>query len=52
MDFQFGDNSFARHCAAANAQGIPLAYYDSDTVTFDLDVPSDLPGTPSPSSKQ
>lgn len=42
LAFQFGVASFARHCAAAKDSGIPVALYNSDTVTFDLDLPEDL----------
>lgn len=40
--FQFGEASFAGHCAAAKDLEIPVALYNSDTVTFDLDLPEDL----------
>lgn len=40
--FQFGDKSFEKHLAAARAQKIPTALYDSDTVTLDVDLPEDL----------
>lgn len=40
--FQFGENSFARHQSAAELKGLPTALYESDTVSFDLDVPEDL----------
>lgn len=46
FDFQFGANSFAVHRAQAVARNIPLAIYDSDTVTVDLDVPEDLDSFP------
>lgn len=42
LEFQFGDNSFQKHSAAAAANNVPLALYESDTVTLDLDVPEDL----------
>jgi len=42
LAFQFGENSFAKHCAAAQAAEIHINIYDSDTVSFDLDVPEDL----------
>jgi 2-phospho-L-lactate guanylyltransferase len=42
LAFQFGEASFARHCAAANGLNIPVTVYNSDTVTFDLDLPEDL----------
>lgn len=42
LDFQFGENSFEKHCAAAQCAGLQVLRYDSDTVSFDLDVPEDL----------
>jgi 2-phospho-L-lactate guanylyltransferase len=42
LDFQFGENSFAKHHNAAQRAGLKILQYDSDTVTFDLDVPEDL----------
>jgi 2-phospho-L-lactate guanylyltransferase (CobY/MobA/RfbA family) len=44
--FHFGVNSFAKHVAAADANEIPYTSYNSDTVTFDLDVPEDLNNSP------
>jgi 2-phospho-L-lactate/phosphoenolpyruvate guanylyltransferase len=43
--FQFGENSFAKHHAAAIEQEIGIELYNSDTVAFDLDVPEDLQKT-------
>lgn len=40
--FQFGDNSFSKHCAEANMKSIPIVLYDSDTVALDLDLPEDM----------
>jgi 2-phospho-L-lactate/phosphoenolpyruvate guanylyltransferase len=40
--FHFGDKSFDKHVADAQANKIPIATYNSDTVTFDLDLPEDL----------
>lgn len=42
IPFQFGENSFGKHSASANAQAIPIVEYTSDTVTLDLDTPQDL----------
>ena len=42
IDFQFGENSFAKHCIAAERAGLDILHYDTDTVAFDLDVPEDL----------
>jgi 2-phospho-L-lactate guanylyltransferase len=43
LSYQFGENSFAKHCAAAQRAGLEIFRYDSDTTSFDLDVPEDLP---------
>lgn len=40
--FHFGDKSFDKHVADAQAHNVPIAMYNSDTVTFDLDLPEDL----------
>ncbi len=40
--FQFGENSFDAHRAQAARSKYQVEIYDSDTVTFDLDVPEDL----------
>lgn len=42
IEFQFGENSFAKHCAAAGRAGLKIAHYDSETIAFDLDIPEDL----------
>jgi 2-phospho-L-lactate guanylyltransferase len=42
MPFCFGENSFARHLAAAAALGAAARVYDSPTLRFDLDTPADL----------
>lgn len=42
LAYEFGENSFAKHCAAAERAGLEIVRYDSDTVAFDLDVPEDL----------
>ncbi len=42
VPFQFGDKSFVRHKLAASDAGLDIQVYDSDTVTFDLDLPEDL----------
>lgn len=42
LPFCFGENSFARHLAAAAAAGLTPAIYDSPTLRFDLDTPADL----------
>ncbi|MEZ4862097.1 MAG: 2-phospho-L-lactate guanylyltransferase [Caldilineaceae bacterium] len=40
--FAFGNKSFARHCALAQAAGVALATYHSPTLAFDVDWPQDL----------
>lgn len=40
--FQFGENSFDAHLAQAAGSKCQVKIYNSDTVTFDLDVPEDL----------
>lgn len=40
--FGFGAGSFAKHRAAAEAAGIPLAVVDRSGLAFDLDTPGDL----------
>jgi 2-phospho-L-lactate guanylyltransferase len=42
LPFCFGANSFVRHLSAARAAGYAPAVYDSPTLRFDLDTPSDL----------
>ncbi len=42
FDFKFGENSFAAHLAEAQSGNWQVQVYDSDTVTFDLDMPEDL----------
>jgi 2-phospho-L-lactate guanylyltransferase len=41
LAYQFGENSFEKHCAAAKRAGLQILRYDSDTVAFDLDLPED-----------
>ncbi|MBI4672916.1 MAG: 2-phospho-L-lactate guanylyltransferase [Chloroflexi bacterium] len=41
LPYQFGEDSFAKHCAAARGAGLKILRYDSDTVAFDLDLPED-----------
>lgn len=40
--FQFGENSFSAHLAQVAGSRYQVATYESDNVTFDLDVPEDL----------
>ena len=42
IGFHFGDKSFDKHVADAQTNNIPVSTYNSDTVTFDLDLPEDL----------
>lgn len=39
--YEFGKDSGAKHVAQARAKGWRIAFYESDTVTLDLDVPLD-----------
>lgn len=39
LPFCFGEDSFARHLAAARAAGLIVQVYDSPTLRFDLDLP-------------
>lgn len=41
IPFAFGPDSFARHCALAEAHGLPCRVYHSPTLAFDVDLPAD-----------
>lgn len=41
FDFHFGEDSFARHSAAAAARGLALAVHRDDALAFDVDTPDD-----------
>jgi 2-phospho-L-lactate guanylyltransferase len=41
VQFAFGPDSFAAHCAAADAAGAPPRVYRSPTIALDLDTPDD-----------
>jgi 2-phospho-L-lactate guanylyltransferase len=41
IEFAFGTNSFAAHCAAARAASVEPAIYRADGTAFDLDTPED-----------
>jgi 2-phospho-L-lactate guanylyltransferase len=41
IEFAFGTNSFAAHCAAARAVGVEPVIYRAASVAFDLDTPED-----------
>lgn len=42
IDYQFGDDSFARHCKLAKEAGARLEICDLPSLTLDLDVPEDF----------
>ena len=41
IEFAFGPDSFAAHCAAARAAGVEPVVYRANSVAFDLDTPED-----------
>jgi 2-phospho-L-lactate guanylyltransferase len=41
IQFAFGPDSFAAHCAAARAAGVEPDVYRADGIAFDLDTPQD-----------
>jgi 2-phospho-L-lactate guanylyltransferase len=41
IQFAFGPDSFAAHCAAARAAGVEPLIYRADGIAFDLDTPDD-----------
>jgi 2-phospho-L-lactate guanylyltransferase len=42
IDFDFGENSFARHCERVKAAGARLEVVELPTLGLDLDLPEDL----------
>ena len=42
IDYVFGENSFERHCAAAEACGARLEIVDLPSLALDMDLPEDL----------
>lgn len=42
LRFAFGLHSFAYHCALAQLAGLPCQLFQSSTLSFDLDSPTDL----------
>lgn len=42
LDFDFGPDSFRRHCDQAGRKGLIVCVVDSPTLAFDLDRPQDL----------
>ena len=42
LDFEFGPDSFRRHCEQAKRKGLAVYVIDSPTLAFDLDRPDDL----------
>lgn len=43
IEYAFGENSAREHWRRAENASARVALYESDTVTFDLDLPEDLP---------
>ena len=41
LTFSFGEESFKRHCALAEAKGAKVIVHNSDNIALDLDVPED-----------
>jgi 2-phospho-L-lactate guanylyltransferase len=41
FDFQFGEDSFARHSEAAAARNLALAVHRDEALAFDVDTPDD-----------
>ena len=42
IDYEFGPNSFQRHCACAAAAGARLEVVDLPSLALDMDLPEDL----------
>lgn len=42
IDFHFGPDSFQQHLAAARRRGVEPIAYETPSLAFDLDLPSDL----------
>jgi 2-phospho-L-lactate guanylyltransferase len=42
LDFDFGPDSFRRHCDQAARKGLAVSVVESSTLAFDLDRPQDL----------
>lgn len=42
IDFNYGARSFERHISSAREKSIPYYFYQSETLTLDIDEPSDL----------
>ena len=42
IDYDFGENSFEKHCELAKASGARLEIVDLPTLGLDLDLPEDL----------
>jgi 2-phospho-L-lactate guanylyltransferase len=43
IDYHYGPDSYSRHIAAAKAAGARVEVVETPTLSFDLDVPEDLP---------
>jgi 2-phospho-L-lactate guanylyltransferase len=42
IEFDYGPDSFQRHCENARTAGIPLEIIEIDSLALDLDLPEDL----------
>lgn len=42
LDFDFGPDSFRRHCSQAERKGLAVAVIDTPSLAFDLDRPEDM----------
>ena len=42
IEYEYGRGSYERHLQNAGRAGLPVAEYESDRVTLDIDLPSDL----------
>ena len=42
MEYEYGRGSYERHLQHARRAGLPIAQYESERVSLDIDVPSDL----------
>jgi 2-phospho-L-lactate/phosphoenolpyruvate guanylyltransferase len=41
INFSFGQDSFAKHCALAKSMGAEVIVYENERIALDLDVPED-----------
>ena len=42
VDFEFGPMSYEKHVKSANANGVTVCVFESDTFGLDIDLPEDL----------